>query len=400
MIKWSPDKGWYDTNTGLALNSPEEEKRQKEYLEDRNKFLEENMYDPDKDYSGDFGKLFGSSVDESSELYYSGPNSSLQSALKDRLRERMGQGDNVYARAGNYEGRVETMDRDLQRQMYRRNNAIEDMYRKGYSSEQITAHTSGQRNVLEEGPDYKDYEKAKAGQKVYGMKGRKGWADDYFDVPEYGTQAGGEESAQTGATQTGTTQTSTAQTGTTQTGADAGSGIAAIPNNANAATNGATDGAGTDGPTAGIANAMPDVSKFVQSFGQTMPAGPGGKGGSSGGSGGGKGGRRPQQANPFQSQTRRGGMYSSSPAGLGTGYYGGMGSGRRQFGDASYFGGFGGQRPQPSYGGKGGGMPQQPMYGGFSQPYQQPSYSSFGGFGGSGGGIGGFYQPVGYGGYR
>ena len=252
MIKWSPDKGWYDTNTGLALNSPEEEKRQKEYLEDRNKFLEENMYDPDKDYSGDFGKLFGSSVDESSELYYSGPNSSLQSALKDRLRERMGQGDNVYGRAGNYEGRVETMDRDLQRQMYRRNNAIEDMYRKGYSSEQITAHTSGQRNVLEEGPDYKDYEKAKAGQKVYGMKGRKGWADDYFDVPEYGTQAGGEESAQTGATQTGTTQTSTAQTGTTQTGADAGSGIAAIPNNANAATNGATDGAGTDGPTAGI----------------------------------------------------------------------------------------------------------------------------------------------------
>ena len=48
MIKWSPDKGWYDTNTGLALNSPEEEKRQKEYLEDRNKFLEENMYDPEK----------------------------------------------------------------------------------------------------------------------------------------------------------------------------------------------------------------------------------------------------------------------------------------------------------------------------------------------------------------
>ena len=372
MIKWSPDKGWYDTNTGLALNSPEEEKRQKEYLEDRNKFLEENMYDPKKDYSGDFGKLFGSSVDESSELYYSGPNSSLQSALRDRLRERMGQRDDVYARAGQYEGRVETMDRDLQRQMYRRNNAIEDMYRKGYSSEQITAHTSGQRNVLEEGPNYEDYEKAKAGQKVYGMKGRKDWADDYFDVPEeVQTQAGTE--------------------GSDQTGAGTDSGIASIAQ---------TNGLGTDESTAGIANAMPDVSKFIQSFNQNIPAGPGGKGGSSGGSGGGKGGRRPQQASPFQSQTRRGGMYSSSPAGLGTGYYGGMGSGRRQFGDASYFGGFGGQRPQPSYGGKGGGMPQQPMYGGFSQPYQQPSYSSFGGFGGSGGGIGGFYQPMGYGGYR
>ena len=394
MIKWSPDKGWYDTNTGLALNSPEEEKRQKEYLEDRNKFLEENMYDPKKDYSGDFGKLFGSSVDESSELYYSGPNSSLQNALRDRLRERMGQRDDVYARAGNYEGRVETMDRDLQRQMYRRNNAIEDMYRKGYSAEQITAHTSGQRNVLEEGPNYEDYEKAKAGQKVYGMKGRKNWADDYFDVPEYETQTGGEGSEQTGTAQTGTTQTGTGQTGD---GTD--SGIASINGAGADAGTGTGTGTGTDAG-AGEGNGMPDLTQYIQPFNQNIPAGPGGKGGSSSGSGGGKGGRRPQQASPFQSQTRRGGMYSSSPAGLGTGYYGGMGSGRRQFGDASYFGGFGGQRPQPSYGGKGGGMPQQPMYGGFSQPYQQPSYSSFGGFGGSGGGIGGFYQPMGYGGYR
>ena len=74
------------------------------------------------------------------------------------------------------------MDRGLQRQMYRRNNAIEDMFRKGLVR-QILAHTSGAWNVLEEGPDCKDYQKAKAGQKVYGMKGRKGWADDYFDVP-------------------------------------------------------------------------------------------------------------------------------------------------------------------------------------------------------------------------
>tara|TARA_R100001129_G_scaffold45140_1_gene30919 strand:+ start:735 stop:1853 length:1119 start_codon:yes stop_codon:yes gene_type:complete len=372
MIKWSPDKGWYDTNTGLALNSPEEEKRQKEYLEDRNKFLEENMYDPKKDYSGDFGNLFGSSVDESSELYYSGPNPRWQGALSDRLRERMGQKKNVYSSSGNYEGRTGTVDRDLQRQMYRRNNAIEDMFRKGYSTDQILAHTEGKRNVLEEGPDYKDYEKAKAGQKVYGMKGRKDWADDYFDVPkEVQTQAGTE--------------------GSDQTGAGTDSGIASI--------NGAGAGAG-----AGEGNAMPDFTQYIQPFNQNIPAGPGGKGGAGAGAGagavGGKGGRRPQQASPFQSQTRRSGMYSSSPAGLGTGYYGGMGSGRRQFGDASYFGGFGSQRPQPSYGGKGGGMPQQPMYGGFGQAYQQPSYSSFGGLGGSGGGIGGFYQPMGYGGYR
>tara|TARA_A100001391_G_scaffold150039_1_gene107507 strand:+ start:150 stop:1286 length:1137 start_codon:yes stop_codon:yes gene_type:complete len=378
MIKWDPNKGWYDTNTGLALNSPEEEERQKKYLEDKNKFLEENMYDPDKDYSGDFGKLFGSAVDESSELYYSGPNPRWQGALTDRLRERMGQKENIYGSSGHYEGSTGTVDRDLQRQMYRRNNAIEDMFRKGYSTDQILAHTEGKRNVLEEGPDYKDYEKAKAGQKVYGMKGRKDWADDYFDVPEQvQTQAGTE--------------------GSDQTGAGTDSGIASI--------NGAGTDAGTGtGTGAGEGNGMPDLTQY---FNPNIPASPGGKGGSGGGSGGGKGGRRPQQTNPFQSQTRRSGMYSSSPAGLGTGYYGGMGSGGRQFGDASYFGGFGGQRPQPSYGGKGGGMPQQPMYGGFSQPYQQSyqqpprvGYSSFGGFGGSGGGIGGFYQPMGYGGYR
>jgi len=368
MIKWDPDKGWYDTNTGVALNSPEEEERQKKYLEDKNKFLEENMYDPDRDYSGDFGNLFGSAVDESSELYYSGPNPRWQGALSDRLRERMGQKENVYGSGGYYEGSTGTMDRDLQRQMYRRNNAIEDMFRKGYSSDQIQAHTEGKRNVLEEGPDYKDYEKAKAGQKVYGMKGRKDWADDYFDVPEYETQTGGE--------------------GSDQTGTDAGSGIAAIPNDEKAATNGAT------GATGGT--------------GTGQPAGGAGKGGSGGGKGGGQPQQQnPQQSNPFQPKTRRSNMYSSSPAGLGTGYYGGMGSGGRQFGGGSYFGGFGGQYSQPSYGGKGGGMPQQSMYGGFSQPYQQsyqqPSrggYSSFGGFGGSGGGIGGFYQPMGYGGYR
>lgn len=183
MIKWDPNKGWYDTNTGLALDSAETKESKRQYLEDKNRFLEQNMYDPNKDYSSDFGKLFGSDVNRASELYYSGPSPRWQGALSDRLRERMGQKENVYGSSGRYEGSTETMDRGLQRQMYRRNNAIEDMFRKGFSADQILAHTSGQRNVLEEGPDYKDYQKAKAGQKVYGMKGRKGWADDYFDVP-------------------------------------------------------------------------------------------------------------------------------------------------------------------------------------------------------------------------
>lgn len=356
MIKWDPEKGWYDTNTGVGLNSPEEEARTKKYLEDRNKFLQENMYDPSRDYSDDFGGLFGADVDESAELYYAGPQSRWQGALDDRLRERASQKENIYGGSGYYEGSTGTMDRDLQRQMYRRNNAIEDMFRKGYSTTQIQAHVEGKRNVIEEGPDYKDYEKAKAGEKVFNVKGREGWAEDYFDVPEYQTQTG----TQDGGADAG--QTDTGQTDTGQTGGGPGDQTIAP---------------------------------------QPPPAGLPGKGGASGS---GKGGAQtpqqtqpPQQSSPFQpQQSQRRSMYSSSPAGLGTGYYGGMGSGRRQFGGGgSYFGGFGGQQSQPSY------------YGGYSQPYQQsyqqPSYggySSYGGYGGSMGGIGGFYQPMRYGGYR
>jgi hypothetical protein len=360
MIKWDPEKGWYDTNTGLGLNSPEEEARKKKYFEDKNKFLEENMYDPSRDYSDDFGGLFGADVDESAELYYAGPQSRWQGALDDRLRERAGRKEDVYAQSGYYEGSTGTMDKDLQRQMYRRNNAIEDMFRKGYSTDQIQAHTEGRRNVIEEGPDYKDYVKAKSGEKVFNVKGREGWADDYFDIPDnvlYYPQNGTEGDVGADAGQTNTGQTDAGQTGS-------GSG---------------------DQSTAS----------------QPPPAGLPGKGGASGS---GKGGAQtpqqtqpPQQSSPFRpQQSQRRSMYSSSPAGLGTGYYGGMGSGRRQFGGGgSYFGGFGGQQSQPSY------------YGGYSQPYQQsyqqPSYggySSYGGYGGSMGGIGSFYQPMGYGGYR
>ena len=206
MIKWDPNKGWYDTNTGLALDSPERQESKRQYLESKNKFLEENMYDPNKDYSSDFGKLFGSDVNRASELYYSGPSPRWQGALSDRLRERMSRKKNVYGSGGRYEGSTETMDRDLQRQMYRRNNAIEDMFRKGYSMAQINAHTSGQRNVLEEGPDYKDYQKAVQGEGLFGAEPtNKDWYKDYFDVPVFigqpprGASGGSDTAARPGA---------------------------------------------------------------------------------------------------------------------------------------------------------------------------------------------------------
>ena len=327
----------------------------KKRVQEKIKFLQSQQYDPEKDYSSDIAKLFGSSKDESSDLYYKGASDKIFGALSDRLGQRQQKKENRYGSTGFYESYATGMgggdSREQEKRMYRRNNAVEDMFRKGYSQEQINAHTSGERNVLEEGPNFEEYKKAAQsaaqGEGIFGVKNvqDQDWYKSYF-------------------------------TGVPDEVAKEAEDLAKPP------------------------EMEPVADVFPQ---PPEPGSPAGKGGT----GGGKGGGQPQQTTPFQSQRGRGGMYSSSPAGLGTGYYGGMGSGGRQFGDTSYFGGFGRQSPPPSYGGKGGGRPQQPMRGGFSQPYQQsyqqPSYggySSFGGFGGSGGGIGGFYQPMGYGGYR
>ena len=350
----------------------------KKRIRERTKFIQSQQYDPEKDYSGDVNQLFGSSKNKSSPLYYGGANNRILGALSDRLGQRQSKKGNRYGSTGFYENYVIGMgggdSREQEKRMYRRNNAVEDMFRKGYSIEQINAHTSGKRNVLEEGPNFEEYKKAAQnaaqGEGIFGVKNVRDqdWYKSYFTgVPD--------EVAQEAET------------------------LANPPEAEDNLAN--TPEAGDDLPAVYVADSFPQPSE------PGSPAGKGGTGGSGGGKGGGQPQEKPRQTNPFQSQRGRSGMYRSSPAGLGTGYYGGMGSGGRQFGGGSYFGGFGGQYSQPSYGGKGGGLPQQSMYGGFSQPYQQsyqqPSYggySSFGGFGGSGGGIGGFYQPMGYGGYR
>ena len=115
---------------------------------------------------------------ESTPTFYSGPNPSWQGAMDDRLRQRRrGMFDGV----GYYENSTQTMDRDLQTQMYRRNNAVEDMYRRGYDMNQIQAHIEGQRNVLDEDPSWRDYfrEKQEAGD--------NDWTEDYFMGEPEGT---------------------------------------------------------------------------------------------------------------------------------------------------------------------------------------------------------------------
>ena len=142
----------------------------------RIEFLLEHGFDSNKDYSSDFQALFGSDRTNVG-INYTGPNPSWQSALQERLANRSrGGADHA---TGFYEGSTANMDQDLRAKMFRRNNAIEDMFRRGYSLDQIRAHTSGQRNVLEEGPSWQNYGSISFGSNVIELP------DNYFrGVPQ------------------------------------------------------------------------------------------------------------------------------------------------------------------------------------------------------------------------
>ena len=73
------------------------------------------------------------------------------------------------------------MDRGLQEQMYRRNNAVEDLYRRGYDMSQIQAHMDGTRNILGEEPSWRDYFKEKQ------QAGDNDWTKNYFMGEPEGT---------------------------------------------------------------------------------------------------------------------------------------------------------------------------------------------------------------------
>jgi len=141
-------------------------------IERNRKFLAENTFKKGKDYSGDFAGLFGADVNRESPLYYKGPGDRWMYALNERMDLRS---DGRYGSAETmYERFQSTMDQDNRALMYRRNNAVEDMFRRGYSREQIRAHLDGKRNVLEEGPSWSEYGSQKIGREVFELP------DDYF----------------------------------------------------------------------------------------------------------------------------------------------------------------------------------------------------------------------------
>tara|TARA_R100000406_G_scaffold71351_1_gene51630 strand:- start:841 stop:1509 length:669 start_codon:yes stop_codon:yes gene_type:complete len=166
------------TDKTMVLGSDEEQAAGQAVIDDRQNFLAQNQFSYDKDYSQDFDTLFGSSVSSQNPSFYSGPNPSWQGAMDDRLRKRR---QGLFDGVGYYENSTQYMDRGLQEQMYRRNNAVEDLYRRGYDMSQIQAHMDGTRNILGEEPSWRDYFKEKQ------RAGDNDWTEDYFMGEPEGT---------------------------------------------------------------------------------------------------------------------------------------------------------------------------------------------------------------------
>lgn len=157
------------TNKVIAVGGAEDQAMSDAYRAQQNAFMDANFYDRNKDYSGMFSSMFGDSSGG-----YSGPNDNWFRALEQRnaLREQ-GIWDNV----SRYENRVRYQDPAKQAQLLARNNAIESMYQKGYTVEQIGAHLSGKQNISNVNPggaepassgwnDWKDWSESEGRQSV------------------------------------------------------------------------------------------------------------------------------------------------------------------------------------------------------------------------------------------
>jgi hypothetical protein len=187
--KWMMEVTRSDGSTDWVwMNSPEEKSRQERYHADQAQFRADNLWNNKRDYSSGWSGLFGGEMShyDYTPSFGAGPNQSWRSALRERLRLR--EGGNLGGTSG-YELRTSTADRGYQERMYARNNAIEEMYRQGYSMDQISDHVTGKTNINSVEPDWKDYYAARnnagtvdAGGLLSGEGGEpiKFWGDQYF----------------------------------------------------------------------------------------------------------------------------------------------------------------------------------------------------------------------------
>lgn len=199
--KWMMSYTKLDGTEGWQwINSPAAKKQQEAYQQERAKFFADNHYQSSKDYSSSYDGLFGGSKGpyDYTHSFGSGPNQSWEGALENRLRLRKeGQQDG----ASSFEVRTYTTDKDYQKNMYARNNAIEDMYRRGYSMDQIRDHVEGRVSINSVNPDYSDYfshalgeissgQSEAAGMLQYASLSPEEWMKDYFQFDHDTAMAG------------------------------------------------------------------------------------------------------------------------------------------------------------------------------------------------------------------
>lgn len=151
---YSPEHGGFVTKVAgtdrvIPLGGQEDQSMQQAYHDDKNAFRNTIAYDANKDYSADYGLLFGAESDTSNSMYYGGPNADWRGAMYDRADQRRG----GLMGTGWYENSTSNMDRANQTQMAKRNNLIESMLNQGYSHTQMNAMMAGERNILNEDPD-------------------------------------------------------------------------------------------------------------------------------------------------------------------------------------------------------------------------------------------------------
>lgn len=155
-IKYVPGVGMVFPNlNNMVYGSPEWQADTDAYLQEQEDFRNTHYWHADRDYIDGANRIFGEApVNDFTPSFGDGPQDSWLAALRDRQRERK---KGTYDGVGWFEKALSTADQTHRANVINRNNIIEDMWRHGYSQQQIMDHVQGKTNALENGPDYADY---------------------------------------------------------------------------------------------------------------------------------------------------------------------------------------------------------------------------------------------------
>ena len=202
MIEFVPGQGWVHSGDGgshYVIGGEMDQAQTQNYLGKQQEFRDQYYFDPSKDYTGTFSSYFGA-IDPMgmyAPSFAAGPNQSWQAALSDRLKARE---SGTMGGVGDYESRIQTADPNYRASLITRNNAIEDMYRRGYDGSQISAYLGGDSGALAAGPSFQSYFDALdagktdfANQYFIGSPGYTGQAPAAQNTGPLGFEVGGRQ---------------------------------------------------------------------------------------------------------------------------------------------------------------------------------------------------------------